>query len=316
MKRLGNLYEQICSLKNLQEADARAQRGKGNRYGVTLHNSNREANLLVLQDQLTTGTLRTSPYEIFTVHEPKERTVYRLPYYPDRIVHHAIMNVLEPIFVANFTRDTYSCLKTRGIHGCLKRIRRDLRDVAGTRFCLKLDIEKFYPSIDHDVLKGLLRRKFKDPQLLTLLDEIIDSAPGLPIGNYLSQYLSNFFLSYFDHWLKEKKGVRYYYRYADDLVLLHADSDFLRWLLEDIRVYLERLKLRVKDNYQVFPVEARGIDFIGYVCYHTHVRIRKSIKQSFARKLARNPDHASIASYMGWLSHADARHLERKLLHA
>lgn len=182
MKRTGNLYERICSLKNLQEADARAQRGKTGQYGVELHNRNREANLLVLQDQLITQTFRTSPYDIFTVYEPKERTVYRLPYYPDRIVHHAIMNVLEPIFVANFTRDTYSCLKARGIHGCLKRIRQDLRDVAGTRYCLKLDIQKFYPSIDHDTLKGLLRRKFKDPQLLWLLDEIIDSAPGLPIG--------------------------------------------------------------------------------------------------------------------------------------
>lgn len=314
MKRISNLYAQICSLKNLQEADAKAQKGKVGQYGVELHNRNREGNLLVLQDALQSRTFRTSTYDVFTVHEPKERIVYRLPYFPDRIAHHAIMNVLEPIFVANFTTDTYSCLKTRGIHACLRRLKADLRDVTGTKYCLKLDITKFYPSIDHDILKVLLRRKFKDPDLLWLLDEIIDSAPGLPIGNYLSQYLSNFFLSYFDHWIKEEKRVRYYYRYADDLVILHSDSAFLHTLLEEVRTYLEGLKLMVKDNYQVFPVEARGIDFIGYVCYHTHVRIRKSIKQNAARKLATNPDHKSKSSYLGWLGHANARHLTKKLL--
>lgn len=316
MKRIGNLYDKITSLKNLQDADMIAQKGKSHQYGVQLHNRNREANLLVLQDKLQGNTFRTSVYDIFTVHEPKERIVYRLPYFPDRIVHHAIMNILEPIFVATFTADTYSCLKTRGIHACLRNLKADLRDVAGTQYCLKLDIRKFYPSIDHDILKGLLRKKFKDPDLLWLLDEIIDSAPGLPIGNYLSQYLSNFFLSYFDHWMKEEKLVRYYYRYADDLVILHHDKSFLNTLLEEVRAYLHGLKLEVKDNHQVFPVEARGIDFVGYVFRHTHIRIRKSIKQNFARKLSRRPDYPSAHSYLGWLGHCNAKHLTKKLLAA
>jgi retron-type reverse transcriptase len=314
MKRIGNIYEKITSLKNLQEADAKAQLGKSNQYGVVIHKRNQEGNLLLLQDLLISKTYRTSVYDIFTIHEPKERLVYRLPYFPDRITHHAIMNVLEPIFVNTFTADTYSCIKKRGIHLLLNRLNADLKDTAETQYCLKFDIKKFYPTIDHDVLKNLLRRKFKDQDLLWLLDEIVDSAPGLPIGNYLSQYLANFYLSYFDHWIKENKLVKYYYRYADDIVILHSDKSKLHALLIEIKEYLGNLKLEVKDNHQVFPVHARGIDFVGYVFYHSHVRIRKQIKKNFATKLAKNPDHSSKASYLGWLGHCNAKHLTKKLL--
>jgi len=314
MKRIGNIYERITSLSNLQQADEKAQKGKSGQYGVMLHNRNREGNLLILQDLLQSKTYRTSTYDIFNIYEPKERVVYRLPFFPDRIAHHAIMNVLEPILVDTFTADTYSCIKSRGIHLLLRRLKRDLKDAKGTQYCLKLDIKKFYPSVDHDILKGLLRRKFKDPDLLWLLDEIIDSAPGLPIGNYLSQYLANFYLAYFDHWLKEQKKVKYYYRYADDLVVLHSDKAALHQLLVEIKQYLKDLKLEVKDNHQVFPVAARGIDYVGYVFYHSNILIRKQIKKSFARKLHINPDHPSKASYLGWLGHCNAKHLTHKLL--
>ncbi len=314
MKRISNVYHRIVSMENLIEADQKAQKGKSRQYGVILHNRNKEANLILLQRWLEFKTYRTSTYDVFKVFEPKERTVYRLPFFPDRIAHHAIMNILEPIFVATFTADTYSCIKERGIHRLQRKLEADLRDLPGTKYCLKLDIKQFYPSVDHATLKGLLRRKFKDPDLLWLLDEIIDSAPGLPIGNYLSQYLANFYLSYFDHWIKEEKRIRYYYRYADDLVILAPDKDQLHQLLSDIRLQLAELRLEVKDNYQVFPVDARGIDFVGYVFYHTHTRIRKHIKQSFARKLARNPYHASKSSYLGWLGHCDAKNLTQKLL--
>lgn len=314
MKRIGNLFEQVTSLKNLQDADHKAQKGKAGQYGVMLHNQNQEANLLVLQDMLQSKSYHTSQYDIFTVHEPKERIVYRLPYFPDRITHHAIMNVLEPIFVDMFTADTYSCIKKRGIHLLVDNLKLDLKDFGRTTYCLKFDIKKFYPSIDHDVMKGLLRKKFKDADLLWLLDEIIDSAPGLPIGNYLSQYLANFYLAYFDHWIKESKMIRYYYRYADDIVVLDSSKDRLHKLLHDIKQYLEGLKLEVKNNHQIFPVEARGIDFVGYVFYHSHVRVRKKIKKNFAKKLAKNPDDVSKASYLGWLKHCDAKHLTKKLL--
>jgi RNA-directed DNA polymerase len=132
---------------------------------------------------LLNKTYKTSPYTTFKVFEPKEREVFRLPYFPDRITHHAIMNILEPIFVSVFTNDTYSCIKGKGIHAAVESVKKALQDKSGTVYCLKLDIKKFYPNIDHDVLKQLLRRKIKDKDLLWLLDEIIDSAPGLPIGN-------------------------------------------------------------------------------------------------------------------------------------
>jgi len=316
MKRMSNLYQQICSLENLQLADARACKGKGFQYGVRLHNQNKEANILQLQQMLLNKTYKTSTYTTFKVFEPKERDVYRLPYFPDRITHHAVMNVFEPIFVACFTNDTYSCIKGKGIHAALTSVKLALKNEPQTTFCLKLDITKFYPSINHNTLKLLLRRKFKDNDLLWLLDEIIDSAEGLPIGNYLSQYLANFYLTYFDHWIKETKAVKYYFRYADDIVILHNDKQYLHNLLNDIKTYLHtNLQLTVKGNYQVFPVAARGIDFVGYKAYHTHTLLRKSIKQSFARMMKNRKNDASIASYYGWAKHCNSINLLNKLLH-
>lgn len=315
MKRIGNLYRQICSIENLNLADTIARKGKSKQYGIRVHDQNREANISTLHFALINKTYQTSLYTTFKVFEPKERTVFRLPYYPDRITHHAIMNILEPIFCSVFTADTYSCIKGKGIHAAVRALKVALNDETGTTYCLKLDIKKFYPSVDHDILKQLLRRKFKDKDLLWLLDEIIDSADGLPIGNYLSQYFANFYLTYFDHWLKEEKRVRYYFRYADDLVILSDDKSYLHSLLTEITEYLkDRLKLTVKENYQVFPVASRGIDFVGYRFYHTHTLLRKSIKQNFARMLAKRPNKLSIASYYGWACHANCTNLLNTLL--
>lgn len=315
MKRVGNLYQKICSVENLNLADIIARKGKKHQFGIQLHDQNREANIEALHQALLNKTYRTSPYTTFKVYEPKEREVFRLPYFPDRITHHAIMNILEQKFCSIFTTDTYSCIKGKGIHAAAEAVKKALKDTAGTTYCLKLDIKKFYPSVDHVILKLLLRRKFKDQDLLWLLDEIIDSADGLPIGNYLSQYFANFYLTYFDHWLKEVKCIRYYFRYCDDLVILHNDKSFLHILLNEIVVYLKgQLNLTVKENYQVFPVDSRGIDFVGYRFYHTHTLLRKSIKKSFARMLAKRPNKLSIASYYGWACHADCRNLIKTLL--
>jgi RNA-directed DNA polymerase len=315
MKRTRNLYRQIISIENLRLADAKARRGKAEQYGVIAHKKNEEANILMLHEALKEKTYRTSPYTTFKIFEPKEREIFRLPYYPDRITHHAVMNVLEPVFTACFTADTYSCIKGKGIHAAARAVESALSDVPGTQYCLKLDIRKFYPTINHDILKQLLRRKFKDTDLLWLLDEIIDSTEGLPIGNYLSQYFANFYLTYFDHWVKETKQVKYYFRYADDLVFLSDSKPYLHQLLSDVRECLNsNLSLVVKGNYQIFPVGSRGIDFVGYVFFHTHTRLRKSIKQSFARMLYRNPNPQSIAAYNGWLKHANCKNLQQKLV--
>jgi len=315
MKRINNLYDIISSIENLQMADAVARKGKAKQPGVIQHDKNREANIQQLHEMLVNKTYKTSPYTTFTIFEPKERIIFRLPYFPDRITHHAVMNILEPVFVSTFTTDTYSCIKGKGIHAAARAVKRALNDVENTRYCLKLDVKKFYPSVDHDTLKQLLRRKIKDNDLLWLLDEIIDSTSGLPIGNYLSQYLANFYLTYFDHWLKEEKQVKYYFRYADDLVVLSDSKPYLHGLLAEIRTYLQdNLKLTVKGNYQVFPVEKRGIDFVGYVFFHTHTLLRKSIKQNFARMLKKNRNAKSIASYNGWAAHCNSKNLLKKLL--
>lgn len=315
MKRLSNLYFKICSIDNLNLADKKASKGKKDQYGVKVHNVNREMNIKTLHEMLVTKTYKTSLYTTFMVYDPKEREVFRLPYFPDRIAHHAVMNILEPVFVSTFNANTYSCIKGRGIHAASRALQKALTDKEGTKYCLKLDIKKFYPSVNHDILKTLLRKKIKDNDLLWLLDGIIDSASGLPIGNYLSQYFANFYLTYFDHWLKEIKGVKYYFRYADDIVILSDNKPYLQSLLGDIREYFDKeLKLSIKKNYQVFPVESRSIDFVGYRFYHTHTMLRKSIKQSFARMLAKRRNKKSIASYYGWAKHCDSRHLLKKLL--
>jgi retron-type reverse transcriptase len=322
MKRLGNLYDRIISLDNLRLADDRARKGKARSYGVIYHDRNREANLIALHESLKNQSFRTSKYYIFKIYEPKEREIFRLPYYPDRIVHHAVMNILEPVWVSVFTGNTYSCIKGRGIHAAAKSVRHALRsDHVGTKYCLKIDIRKFYPSIDHDILKTIVRRKIKDTRLLWLLDEIIDSVPsGIPIGNYLSQYFANLYLTYFDHWLKERKRVKYYWRYADDIVVLASTKEELHSILRDMRVYLrDNLKLRIKRNYQVFPVEARGIDFVGYVFRHTHTLLRKGIKQRLFRRVAalrrrkamptRKQYKQQLASWWGWLKYCNSVNL-------
>ena len=326
MKRVGDIFDKVISLENLRLADEKARKGKLHSYGVQLHDKNREANLLSLHESLKNGTFKTSKYHIFKIYEPKEREIFRLPYFPDRILHHAIMNVLEPIWVSVFNKDTYSCIKNRGIHACAKNVKHALKqDPDGTRYCLKIDVRKFYPSIDHEILKQVVRRKIKDGRLLALLDEIIDSVPsGVPIGNYLSQYFANLYMAYFDHWLKETKGVKYYWRYADDIVILAPNKEVLHSLLHDIRAYLRgNLKLKVKRNYQVFPVDSRGIDFLGYVFYHSHTLLRKSIKQKLCRRVAKlnkrkvaptkEQYKQQICSWWGWCKYCDSINLMSKL---
>jgi retron-type reverse transcriptase len=324
MKRVGNLYEKIIDIDNLRLADEKARRGKLKSYGVKAHDKNREANILKLHEMLKNRTFRTSGYHIFKIYEPKEREIFRLPYFPDRIVHHAVMNILEPIWVSVFTADSFSCIKKRGIHGAMRKVKLALEDIENTRYCLKIDIRKFYPSIDHDILKQIILRKIKCPDTLWLLNQVIDSTPGVPIGNYLSQYFANLYLTYFDHWIKENVGIKYYFRYADDMVFLHRDKTFLHGLLVLINDYLNmELNLSLKENYQVFPVVARGIDFVGFVFYHTHTKMRKGIKKNFCRAVAKlnkrenvtdNEYKQRISSWLGWAKYSNSRHLLKTII--
>lgn len=330
MKRIGNLYEKIISLDNLRLADEKARKGKLRSYGVRVHDRNREANILALHEALRNHSFKNSEYTTFTIYEPKERIIFRLPYYPDRILHHAIMNILEPIWVSLFTADTYSCIKGRGIHGAMRAVKRALKDSENTRYCLKIDIKKFYPSIDHEILKGIVRKKIKCKDTLHLLDTIIDSADGVPIGNYLSQYFANLYLTYFDHWIKEVKKVKYYFRYADDMVFLASNKEELHALLTDIKDYLASLKLSLKGNEQIFPLtdnrsdkHGRGLDYVGFVFFRKQTLIRKGIKKNFCKaaiKLNRRKTvdaktyKQELCSWLGWAKVCNSKNLLRKII--
>lgn len=275
-------------------------------------------------------TYKTSEYEVFIKKDTgKEREIYKLPYFPDRIIHWAIIQVAEPIFLNRLNGCTHSAIPNKGIHSAFKQLDKYMRkDVEGTKYCLKLDVRKFYPSIDHNLLKRMYRTLFKDPDLLWLLDEIIDSTEGdkgVPIGNYLSQYSGDLFLSKFDKWIKEKLRVKYYIRYMDDIVILHSDKDYLRKLLKEIDKYLKGIKLEIKDNHQIFPSRIRGIDFVGYRHFGDYVLLRKSTSKRLIRKmrnimkkLKKNggkltySEYCSINSYKGWLKWCNGYNLYKK----
>lgn len=311
MKRINNLFGKVVVYNNFLLADSNARKNKKHYKEIKEHDVHKEDNLKKLQYDILTLNYKTSEYYIFKIYEPKEREIYKLPYFPDRIAHHALMNILEPIWEKVFIYNSYACRKGKGIHSAVEDIKKVLkRDKENTKYCLKLDIRKFYPSINHDILKTIVRRKIKDKKLLVILDEIIDSASGVPIGNYLSQYFANLYLTYFDHWIKENKKIKYYFRYADDIVIMHKSKKFLHNLLKEISDYLQvNLKLTVKSNYQVFLLDSRGIDFVGYKFFHTHVLIRKSIKNKM-RRLANKINSTNrkrgyvrrkVSSYFGWI---------------
>lgn len=319
MKRIGGLFSQIADIDNIEYADEKARKQKSKNWGIVKHDKHREEDNKILLKQFETLTYKTSEYSIFKIYEPKEREISRLPYFPDRIAHHSIMNIMESIWVNSFIDQSYSCIKNRGIHKLNKDLKKTItNDPQGTKYCLKLDIRKFYPSIDHDVLKKIIRRKIKDEKLLVILDGIINSAKGVPIGNYLSQFFANLYLTYFDHWLKEEVHVKHYFRYADDMVILSNDKKQLHKYLILIKMYLHQiLNLEVKSNYQIFPVEARGIDFVGYKFYHKYTLIRKSIKIKIkklvnkfcSKKINSQSFKTKFSSYFGWLKFCDSKKL-------
>lgn len=309
-KRVGSLFDQVWDYENLEIAHKFASRGKRDRSEVKWVEENKGDALLTLQYLLKNNLYKTSKYRVFNITERgKPREIYVLPYYPDRIVHHAVIQVLLDIWIPWFIRDTYGSIPGRGIHDAVKRITKNLKsDPKNTKYCLKLDIRKFYPSVDHDRLKQHLQRKLKDPQLLTLLFEVIDSAPGIPIGNYLSQYFGNVILTPFDHWLKEVLNIKYYYRYVDDMIILGPDKPSLHKVKESIRIKLEEEKLELKNNWSIFPVDKSGINFLGFIIFRNRKYLRRSIRlrarkfslKYFKHKIRLKKCRRSMASWYGW----------------
>lgn len=312
MKRKGYLYEKIISIENLYEAEKKARKGKRWQTGVIEFDKNKDGNILALHQMLVKREFKTSPYSVFKIFDKKERDIFVLPYYEDRILQHAILRIISPIFIKCFISQTYSCIPKRGIHKCLIDIYKSLKYKEGTLYCLQIDIKKYYPNINKSTLKLLLRRKFKDRELLSLLDEIIDSNElGCPIGNYLSQWFGNFYLTYFDHWLKEEKGLQIF-RYMDNICILHESKEYLNDLKKEIEYYLSNILDLTLSNAQIFPVDVRGIDIVGYRIFRTHIWVRKSIKENFRKMMKYNRNDKSIASYNGWFSWGNCKNLKNK----
>jgi len=315
MKRHTQLFEKVCHKDNISLAFYNARKGKSYYPEVKRINKNPGKYINKLQDLLVNKKFENSEYDVFKRETGgKQRIIYRLPFYPDRIIHHCIVQVMMPIWMNLLIKDTFSTIPGRGIHDGVNRVKRALRDRNGTQYCLKMDIAKYYPSIDHGILKDILRKKIKDEDMMWLMGEIIDSAQGIPIGNYISQWFGNIYLAYFDHFVKENLEVNYYFRYADDLVILGNNKQWLHGIREEIKKYLiVNLNLDLKGNHQIFPVNVRGVDFLGYRFYHTHTLVRKRIVKEFKRKIKNQKTTKQTQSaYWGWFKHADTYNLRKK----
>lgn len=325
MKRHGNLWPAVTAPENIEAAYLRARKGKRWQRAVQAFERDVPGNLEQIRRALLEKTFRTSAYNVKTIHEPKKRDIYVLPFAPDRIVQHALMAVVEPIWDRMFIDDSYCCRTGKGIHAGSVRA---MQFVRTHKYCLKCDISKFYPSIRHDVLFGIVRRKIKCTDTLWLLHDIIYSAGGgtnAPIGNYTSQWFGNLYLHELDMHVKHVWKVRAYLRYCDDFCLFSNDKGQLRELAVGIREFLSvNLGLRLS-KCDLFPV-SRGLDFLGYRHFPGgYVLLRKRTAKRMQRRLRSIPAmlasgrltletaRSVLASTRGWMRWANTRNFALSL---
>ena len=343
MKRYGNLWPQVVDFQNLWQAAQQAQRGKRFRDNVLAFNYNLESELLRLQEELLTQTYKPGAYRTFEIEDPKSRLISAAPY-RDRVVHHALCNVIVPLLERTLIADTYANRRGYGTHRALKRFADGVRRY---RYCLQCDIQKYFPSIDHDILKGLIRRKIKCPETLWLIDTIIDASnkqvptiayfpgddlltpvqrrKGLPIGNLTSQFFANLYLSSFDHFVKRDLRLRHYLRFVDDFAAFSDDRQELadaRLAMED---YLVTLRLKVHPiKSQLFETR-HGANFVGFRVFPDRIRVRndnlrrarrrlKQLQKEYAAgKISLEPLVQRLQSWEAHLLHGDTYRLRRKL---
>lgn len=266
--------------------------------------------------QISDGSFQISGYREFTICERGKERIIQCISKKDRIALNAIMNVVERKLHSRLIKDTAASIKGRGGHYLLGRMKKDMAaDPNGTAWVYKCDIHKFYHSISQEAMMYVIRRFIKDKKLLAILDSCITMLPeGLSIGLRSSQFLGNLILSYYlDHVVKDECGVQYYRRYCDDQVVQADSPEKLETVAAVIHEQAEKAGVKIKGNEQVFRVADRGIDFLGYITYPTHTRIRKHIKQRFARRWKRvkskRRKQELLASFYGICKHADANHL-------
>jgi retron-type reverse transcriptase len=262
VRRVGGLFDRVASFENLLAAYERAAKGKRNRTAVAAFFRTREEEIGRLRRELIEGTWRPGGLRSFTIFDPKEREI-SVPPFRDRVVHHAVIGVLEPIFEARFDRDSYGCRKRLGMDAALARA---LGFVRRYPFCLKTDVRKFFPSVSHEVVSGLLHRVLKDGRLLELLDRILAAhAPGLPIGSLTSQWLANFVLTPLDRFLRTRPEVRGQIRYMDDVLLFGESREELKTTLASVRAFLaDELRLALKDRVTAIHPTRTGVPFLGF----------------------------------------------------
>jgi retron-type reverse transcriptase len=341
MKRVGNLWPQITSFENLLLAAHKAQRGKRFRPNVLEFNYNLEPELIQLQTELLNQTYQPGEYRTFEIAEPKYRLISAAPY-RDRIIHHALCNIIAPIFERSLIPDTYANRIGFGSHKALKRFTTFTRT---SQYILQCDIQKYFPSINHTVLKTIIRRKIKCPQTLWLIDTLIDNSNpqeelpkslipnnfspndkrGLPIGNLTSQFFANFYLSGLDHFVKETLHIPKYLRYVDDFALFSDDKAQLADARTQIEQYLTSLDLKIHPiKSQLFETK-QGATFVGFriLPHQTRVSNRnlyrarcriKQLKTSYHRdEIPLTALQDSLISWTAHLHHGNTQHLQKQL---
>lgn len=324
MRREGHIIEEIVEYSNMAESFDQVLSGtkrKKSHQGRYLL-AHREEVIKELSERIASGTFHVTEKDIEEkdiIEAGKLRHIQFFKKLKNSIAVHAIMSVVDKHLKKRFIRTTSASIKNRGMHDLMKYIRRDMqKDPEGTRFCYKFDISKFYESVNQDFVMYSVHRVFKDKKLIAMLDNFVRIIPqGISIWLRSSQGLGNLLLSvYLDHYLKDRYGVRHFYRYCDDGVVLGKSKAELWEIRDAVHEQLEQIDLKVKANERVFPVD-EGIDFLGYVIYPDHVLLRKRIKQKFARKMhevkSKKRRRVLIASFYGMAKHADCIMLFNKL---
>ena len=327
MKRKGNLFGKITQLENIELAIYKASKGKTKRKSVEKILDCPTYYAMQIQKMLIEKTYKPSPYIKMTIHDgvrKKEREIFKPQFYPDQCIHWALMLYLEPILNKKMYHWNCASIKNRGIHHGMRKLKRILVDDRKyTKYCLKLDVKKFYPSIDKQVLKNKFNRIIKDKDVLWLIDQIIDSSEqGVPIGNYTSQWFANFYLTDLDHYIKEELKVKHYIRYMDDMVLFSNNKKELHKIKKKIDEFLEPEHLKIKENWQLFKTESRPLDFLGYRFYRGYTTLRKSnflrikrrIKKIYKKPELNYHDACAVLSYNGWIVHSNGYNYTQKYI--
>jgi len=292
MKRVGNLYEKILDPALIHAAISFAGQGKGKRESVQRVMADIPGHVEKIRQMLINDTYTPTPYHVFMKYDPrckKTRKIQRPEYFPDQVMHWLVILACQKVFMRGMDHWCCGSVPNRGIKRGHDGVRKWLQhDKKHTKYTLKMDIRKYYDSIPHDKLMEVIRRKIKDPRMLSLIGKIVNTTEvGIPIGNYTSQWFANLFLEGLDHHIREKLKVKHYVRYIDDMVLFGNNKKELHKVRRLIETYLkDEMGLELKDNWQVFKTDSRGVDFLGFVFFRTHIRLRARNFLAFIRQCA------------------------------